>query len=358
MLFLKFKTNLLMKLKRIELGKIIKDSLIWISIFLTYLAAGINNKETNLLVPFFFTLIQFLTYTINRFIYIPKFYEAKRNKFYIVNIVTILGLVFIMLEIGAKFLVPPENNRRRIPPDFDMFFFLFQILLCVIALWVALNQHLSDKKKIHENEIEKLKNKNLENNLQFLKMQINPHFLFNALNNIYSMSYMGDKSTPETINKLSDMLKYVLYDCESEFIPIQKEIEYINNYIDFQQMKTEKKQNINFTHHLENENFLIAPMLIIPFIENAFKHSKIDRYKNHVVNISIHQSNNKLELNICNDFIESQSLISNSKHYKGIGIKNVVNRLNLLYQDSYTLDITKDNHQYNVKLIVASNESN
>ncbi len=346
-----------MELKHIEVGKVIKDSLIWISIFLTYLAVGINNKETNLLIPFFFTLIQFLTYTINRFVYIPRYYESKRNIFYIVNIVTIIVLVLMMIKLGAMVLDPPKNELKRIPPDFDMFFFLFQVLLCVIALWVALNQHLSEKKKIHENEIEKLKNKNLENNLQFLKMQINPHFLFNALNNIYTMSYIGDKSTPETINKLSDMLKYVLYDCESDFIPIQKEIEYIHNYIDFQQIKTENHQNINFTYNLENENFFIAPMLMIPFIENAFKHSKIDRYVNHCVNITITQSGGSIEFHITNDYKELISPISNSKHYNGIGIKNVVNRLNLLYPDSYTLDITNDNHQYKVKLTIVSNGS-
>ncbi len=346
-----------MNIKRKEIIKALKDSAIWISLFLTYLVVGLNNKHSNFLVPFFFTLIQFMTYSVNRFFFIPKFYERSKSLFYALNILTIIGFVFFMLWMGSFFIEPPENDLHKMPPDFDMFFFLFQILLCVVALWVAINQYLTEKKKIHEEEIEKLKRKNLENNLQFLKMQINPHFLFNALNNLYSMSYMGDKSTPEKINKLSDMLKYVLYDCESKFIPIHKEIEYIKNYIDFQQMKTEIPQKINFNYNLENENFLVAPMLIIPFIENAFKHSKIDRYKNHTVNININQHAKKADILIYNNYIESSSLTDNAKKYRGIGIKNVVNRLNLLYPKSHFLNISQENNQFKVELTIENNGS-
>ncbi len=122
-------------------------------------------------------------------------------------------------------------------------------------------------------------------------------------------------------------------------------------------MKTEKPQNINFGYRLENDNYYIAPMLIIPFIENAFKHSKIDRYQNHKVDITIEQSSNKALFVISNNFIETQASSNNPKPYKGIGIKNVVNRLNLLYPNAHSLTISKEKNQYKVELTIKLNGS-
>ncbi len=326
---------------------------IWSIVFLTYLAVGLNNKTNSLIVPLILTLLQFITYTVNRHWLIPKFYESQKRLYIIYNVIFITTSVCIASNISSHMIEPPEGIQ---PPSNDIFIYLFQVLLCLVALWIALNQHLIEKEKLNEKEIETLKRANLENNLQLLKSQINPHFLFNALNNIYTLSYLGDKKTPQKIDILSDMLRYVIYDCESEYVPIQKEIKYINNFIDFQQLKTEKKQNIEFINKIEDSSFLIAPMILIPFIENAFKHSKIERYPSHHVKITLEHRIENLYFTISNSILNN-NMFEENKDQKGIGLENVINRLKIIYTNSYNLDISRTDNQFIVKLNIKTHES-
>jgi LytS/YehU family sensor histidine kinase len=208
---------------------------------------------------------------------------------------------------------------------------------------------LLEKEKITKIEIEELKRDRAESELKFLKMQINPHFLFNALNNVYIMTYTGDKSAADKIAMLSNMLRYVLYDCKSDLISIEKEIEYINNFIEFQQLKTEKKQNITFVTPNINESSMIAPMLLIPFIENGFKHSRIEKYKDGYVNIKLSIIKDKIHFNIKNSLPEIP-VKSSSNIDKGIGIENVKNRLELLYPEKYSLEIKTSGKEFQVTL--------
>ncbi len=343
-----------MKFNFNRISKKTRPFTIWSVVYLTYFTVGLNNKEYNLIAPLLLTLLQLITYTINKHLFIPKFYEIQKQKFIIYNIIFIPFLVIFLTNIAA-YIIKPRSEID--PPPNDIFIYLFQIVLCLIALWIAINQYLVEKEKRNEKEIETLKRVNLENNLQLLKSQINPHFLFNALNNIYTMSYMGDKTTPQKIDKLSDMLRFILYDCESEFIPVYKELEYINNFIDFQQLKTESKQNIEFSYQFENTSLLIAPMIFIPFIENAFKHSKIERHPEHQIKITLKQVKGNLSFSITNHTTKNDNSFHNNKPQNGIGLKNVINRLKLIYPDSHKLDICNNNNLFIVNLNINLNES-
>jgi LytS/YehU family sensor histidine kinase len=212
-----------------------------------------------------------------------------------------------------------------------------------------------EKEKRTKIEIEELKREKAESELKFLKTQINPHFLFNALNNIYTMTYIGDKSAHEKIATLSDMLRYVLYDCESDLIPLDKEVKYISSYIEFQQLKTERKQNITFLYNKENENYMISPMLLIPFIENGFKHSGIEKDRSGFVSILLSQTKEKLLFTVKNSHSGEKMPVKPPKD-RGIGIENVINRLELLYPGKYLLDVRADNHEYSIYLELFSNE--
>ena len=184
-----------------------------------------------------------------------------------------------------------------------------------------------------QEEVETIKKQHLEMELKFLKSQINPHVLFNNLNTIYSYALEKPNETPELILRLSDNLKHVLYESNAEKIPLHKEIQFIDNYMTFQELRTEGVNTIKYSKHVENENNQIAPLLLITIIENAFKHSSL----NSEISVSIVEKNGILECVCENDFIEKESDL---EHFK-IGLQNLEKRLQLIYKDAYEFKITK-----------------
>jgi two-component system LytT family sensor kinase len=326
--------------------------MVWGMLILLYFAVGLQDSYLRgLHFAVMFTIMQFIVYKLNTRYLIPSYFEKNRQKFIILNTILLLLITsgITLIDLSSRHFLLQQSNPKFIFPVF------LHMVLCIVALGFSIGQYLFDKEKATKIEIEELKREKAESELKFLKMQINPHFLFNALNNIYTMTYMGDKSAHEKIAMLSDMLRYVLYDCESDYIPLNKEITYIDSYIEFQQLKTEEKQNITFIHQEENEHYLIAPMLLIPLVENGFKHSKIEKDKSGFVRILLTQAREKLSFEIRNSFFEPV-VPSKQLKGKGIGIENVRSRLELLYPGKYVLEIKEDKQEYSVHLDLYSHE--
>lgn len=329
--------------------------MIWTGLLLLYFAVGAQiSFKRGIYMSLLFTTMQFLVYMANNLFFIPSFFEKEKKKFYILNFIFLFVTVsfFTSVELATSEFFPLPDSR---PSPIILPFFLHTVL-CFVALWVSIAQYLMEKEKKTKIVIEELKREKAESELKFLKTQINPHFLFNALNNIYAMTYIGDKSAHEKIATLSDMFRYVLYDCESDLIPLDKEVKYIRSYIEFQQLKTEKNQNITFLYNKENENCMIAPMLLIPFIENGFKHSGIEKDRSGFVSILLSQTKEKLIFTVKNSR-SGVKMPTKPPKDKGIGIENVKNRLELLYSGRHSLDIRVDNHEYSIYLELFSNES-
>lgn len=321
---------------------------IWIVLFLFYFTIGAQlNLIRGLLLAAVLTPIQFTVYTMNLKRFMPRHYESNKKKFRLNNAVLILLLATFGVSLESiYFHFYPDMT----PPHRGLIFpFIFHIVLCLVAFWVSMTKYLIDKQEKTNIEIETLKRGKAESELKFLKTQINPHFLFNALNNIYSMAYTGDKSAPEKITMLSDMLRYVLYDCESDYISLYKEVDYINSFMEFQQLKTENRQNIHFNIGSYDENYQIAPMLLVTFVENGFKHSKIEKDKNGFVNITISQTPEKFYFFVENS-IPVEAVVPTPETKRGIGIENAKNRLNLLYPKKHRLEISNSNNIYKVEL--------
>ncbi len=321
---------------------------IWIMLALFYFTIGSQTSALKgLMHAIVLTSIQFTVYTINLRHLLPRYHNDQKIKFRAYNSVLIvfLAIVGVSTEAFFHYLYPSLT-----PENYNLFgAFIFHTILCLIAFWISMAKYLEDKQEKNNIEIETLKREKAESELKFLKTQVNPHFLFNALNNIYSMAYTGDESTPEKITMLSDMLRYVLYDCESDYISLYKEIDYINSFLEFQQLKTEKRQNINFEVGMHDENYQIAPMLLVTFVENAFKHSKIEKDKSGFVNIRLHQNAGEFHFSVENS-IYSNQLEANTGKNKGIGIENARNRLELLYPQKHKLTIIHDENRYNIVL--------
>lgn len=185
-----------------------------------------------------------------------------------------------------------------------------------------------------QEEFESIKKEHTEMELKFLKSQINPHVLFNNLNTIYSYSIEKPEETPELVLMLSDNLKHVLYESNTEKVALEKELHFIDNYIQFQKIRTEGVVSIHYSKSIDSLSHEIAPLLLITVIENAFKHHSFHSE----INIDISVKKGCLELQCSNAFSNSSKEEEKAK----IGIKNLEKRLQLLYKDAYEFKITKD----------------
>ncbi|KAA6319058.1 hypothetical protein EZS27_031003, partial [termite gut metagenome] len=187
--------------------------------------------------------------------------------------------------------------------------------------------------------------------MKTLKSQINTHFLHNALNNIYSMIYFGNKDeAAKYVMKLSQMLRYVLDDCETERIPMEKEVAYIENYIDFQKARfdTDKDIRFNYIRHA-TETIYLSPMIFQPLIENSFKYCSLDKAGSYV-RIDLEADNSQIRF-ICENTQNKIEFLSD-KERDGIGIKNLDKRLYISYRENYKLNIFNKEDIFRVELII------
>lgn len=274
----------------------------------------------------------------------------KQN--YFAFLLVVLGLIAVSAYLGMVFGPQPVERPgpprfERAPPFTESRSFrqlLIMTVTCLSAIVVETFTLAQQKQKSEAEAKAELK----ESELKFLKMQINPHFLFNSLNNIYALSVTNSEKTQEGINNLSLMLRYVLYDCEQPKIPLSKELEYIAHFIELFKLKSSKVYNIEFIEEVESDGVIIAPMLLVPFIENAFKHSGIEKRGDSFVRIRLVAKHNSVEFTVENS-LPTTPLITDSRG--GIGLQNVKKRLEILYPKTHQLDIEKAN-TFHIKLKV------
>jgi LytS/YehU family sensor histidine kinase len=221
------------------------------------------------------------------------------------------------------------------------------IFAVIIAF--AVSTTLTISKKWHHNELQKkeLVKDHFETELMFLKSQVNPHFLFNTLNSIYSMAVKKSDKTADTIVKLSSLIRYMLYDSNNDLVELEEELMYIRNYIELQSIRLHDDVSLQFQIEGRAEGKLIAPMLLVPLIENAFKHG-IDYTVKSYVYINITVVNDELSLRIKNS--KNKQNTEQADKNSGIGLKNVKRRLELVYPDRHVLDINESDDLYDVSL--------
>ena len=190
-----------------------------------------------------------------------------------------------------------------------------------------------------------------ESEIQFLRSQLSPHFLFNILNNLYGLSITQHKKIPDLLLKLSDLLRYSIYDTKQDFVPLHDELEYIENYIELEKTRMGDRLLLNTNIQKTNiEAITIAPMLLIVFVENAFKHSKNTFNHNIWVNIDLQIIDDDLLFTIRNSCGEEKKETNRINEESGMGLSVTLKRLDLLYPGRYFLDKTRVNGYYEVKL--------
>ena len=202
---------------------------------------------------------------------------------------------------------------------------------------------------------QKLRQEKLETELKFLKGQINPHFLFNTLNNLYSLALHKNKNTAPGILQLSNLMNYMLNESNSEFIELSSEIKLINNYLNLEKLRYTAKLRTSFDIKGKIDGVKIAPLVLLPFVENAFKHGISQKTEDNWLLIFLEIDNNKIKFSVENSIpsvTKKQPYIKNN----GIGLKNVKRRLELIYNKNFALNINKGTEQFNVDLIIKFKE--
>jgi sensor histidine kinase YesM len=247
-----------------------------------------------------------------------------------------------------------DLNTEIMPPLSKSLPLILISVYLVVALVSAFkllrhNYETIDRNKSLENKIleAQLQIKNQE--LQYLKKQIHPHFLFNTLNTIYGFALKQSKSTPDIILKLSNLLDYILYQIEKPKVSLKEEVLHIEEYIELEKMRFQDSLIVNFKSQPISETIQVTPMLLIPFVENAFKHGHIiDGFLR--VEVAICFEGNTLSFSIRNTIRKTDE----KKGIKGIGLDNIQKRLQLLYKDQYQLKIENQDHWFSVNLLISN----
>lgn len=289
---------------------------------------------------FFSCLIWISLFYLNAHLLIPKLIYKKKYAVYFFIQLLIIAIIFFLHFIFFRLILPPTMHfKARNFFLFNLFPYLF-ILACSTAY-----QMFRDKIKTDKLSAEK-QTENLKTELAFLRSQVSPHFMFNVLNNMVSLARKQSELLEPSLIKLSSLMRYMLYETNEEKVPLEKEIEYLHSYIDLQQQRFSKKIKVNVSLQEDNVNYNIEPMLLIPFVENAFKHS--NTVGDSVIDIELTVKNDLLHFFVRNKFIDSPEEIKDKT--SGIGLNNVERRLNLLYSKNHNLLISKNDDWFTVSL--------
>ncbi|CAN5602746.1 histidine kinase [soil metagenome] len=311
-----------------------------------------NGQPSRLVFFMINNVVIIIIFYLNLLYLLPQFFYKQKKITYFIAMAALLLLAVYLPSFIRQELLPTQNfniresnfgeGRGRMhfnSMDRPFGFFRFLITWFLSSIISLAQRYRKSEQRNKEMKVQKL---NAE--LSYLKAQINPHFLFNTLNNIYSLSILESKQTPEAILKLSAIMRYVTQDAEAEKVPLDKELDYLQNYIDLQQLRSNNHLTINFTITGDIENKVIAPLLLINFIENAFKHGISNHLRCFVTcNIDILQNN--LIMDVTNKKMNSLPL-----EHKTTGSNNTKRRLQLQYPDKHVLTIDESNDEYKIKL--------
>lgn len=286
-----------------------------------------------------FSIIVIIPVYINTLILIPKYLVNKKYFRYILSILLIsIGWTFLSTHITNFFethLFDSPLEELDDPSDPIVYLIMFFLLLTSTII------NLSYRWFVQQN---KIKNERLTMELTILKNQINPHFFFNTLNNLYALSMEKSDETPKVILKLSEMMRYTIYECQEAWVTLDKELRYLENYIELQKIRLHKRAKIDFVQNIENDKLKVAPMLLIVFLENSFKHG-IDGMEDHCeIGIVLESFGNRIFYTIKNNYRP------NTKKESGMGIKNVKRRLDLIYPKTHSLRIDDNGQDYYIEL--------
>lgn len=278
------------------------------------------------------------------YLLLPRFlYPGKYIQFAVLVTLVVAGVIVVEECILEKIYFPDTRGTRFLGIGYNLLSTLptLSVLAGFKFAWDAL---------ITQREVNELKNSVQESELQFLRSQINPHFLFNNMNNLYSYAVTQSPKTPELILELSGVLRYMLYECRAKYVLLSKEVEQLENFINLSRLQIEGRGTVTFSKSIAPSNHRIAPLLLLVFVENAFKHGSSSQTGGIAIEVRIEVSENGRLTFICaNTF----TTLTNTKNLdSGIGLENVKKRLSIIYPHAHTLTTKTADGWYRVALTI------
>jgi len=307
----------------------------------------------------FFSLMIGLFY-LNAHSWVPRFLFRDRVRLlvYVALVVAAAGYAMLASRKMDQVLNLPELihrafnpddwhlKPRRTPPPFDSYAILITLLIIGISTSITAVQKWQRDAQLRQ----ALEQQKTSTELSFLKAQINPHFFFNTLNNIYALTLIDAETAREALHKLSRMMRYVLYETQAPTTFLSRELSFVQDYIELMQLRLTDNVSVTFEKPTPLRDVPVAPMLLLPFVENAFKHGVSALHPSRIY-VRIHQHNGHLSLEVRNTVLpdKGQSLEGGS----GIGLTNTRRRLDLLYPNGYDLRVSEAQQEYCVQLELA-----
>ncbi|NQX82300.1 MAG: histidine kinase [Flavobacteriaceae bacterium] len=268
---------------------------------------------------------------INHFVFIPFFLDKKR---YFLYGILLIGIIFLAACLKVNSLIWSSVSKL-------FFFFIYTTGTGMAAFFLRRNM-IIERENIEKEKLQK------ELELNYLKEQVNPHFLFNALNSIYSLARQQSLETPDLVMQLSELMRYQLESSRKDTVLLKEELEFIENYLLLEEKRLSKRCTVEFLIGGDLLHLRIAPMLLIPFVENAIKHGAQSTNEQSKIDISASVKNTTLHFCVVNS---KPPMVSPSKR-KGLGLENVKRRLNLLYTNSHLLEIDDKENIYDLNLSI------
>lgn len=335
----------------------------WLSIYIILFLFSSAHQQVNVaLIICTMTIVPLLiVWATLYYLLVPKFMHHHQVWFYLWTLL-LLGIVSFFatetdLQVSTNLLDRglvrfPDQVEAAIARGESQRSFIhtkYGFLLLTTAAMTTISWLLDERKRL--NRLQREQRSQME--LKYLRAQINPHFLFNALNCIYSLTLLQDEKAPDSVMKLSEMLRYVTDDCRSDTVPLQKEVSYIRNYIDFQLIRMERQADITFDVEIQNPSYKIPPMIFQPMVENCFKHSRIVDHPDGHIHISLRQDDRQLVFIADNSKVTLPQPSEETERF-GIGIKNVRQRLDLLFGSDASFKVQETETDYKIKLCIKS----
>jgi two-component system, LytTR family, sensor kinase len=289
-------------------------------------------------------------YYITQYVLIPQLLRKRKIILFILSLAITLAILITLMFLTIQWILGITLVGTFGPSLMSIIFLFGFSNLFMVALLLSIKMIMDN---LRNQRIEERKEKErLETELQYLKSQVNPHFLFNTINSVYVLIKKDPEKASQTLIKLSDLLRAQLYDFGAKKIGIEQETEYLENYMDLEKMRKGEKLRFEYEKSNSVKGFSIAPLLLMPFLENCFKHvSSYSGHKN-VIRVSLDHSNNEFSAMFFNTKEENQSLNGPG----GIGLKNVIRRLELLYADKHKLFIHDRPDSFEVILTLETND--
>ncbi len=331
------------KVKSILFGNKVLHLAFWVLSFYavgSYFSISSEIKIIDFVYSAFFHVPLLVLVYLNLNYHVPKFLLKERYLVYLLLSAFNIAFAYFLHELVFEILIP------IMPTDFYMVSFTdMDVLLTIFAIYWAITTLLRLSKSWYQ--LQHLEKEKLALELNSLKMQINPHFLFNSLNSMYSLARKKSDKTPDAILRLSNLMRYMIYEV-SEDVSLAKEIESINDYLDLQRLRINEDAKITFETIGEMENRMVAPLLFFPLVENSFKHGLKGEKGENYVKISLNNNKKNLLFHILNN--KGQVDDMEESKYGGIGLENVRKRIKLIYGDRATMQVNETKEQFEVSI--------